>query len=436
MEYTLENVDRELFKVLSEKDGMTKLFPVICEIIHASVKVGNEGVREIYISVYDALADMVRFVHFVGADGQFGHEDRRPNMKGLTEKLFFLTSENSLIELDEEFKKNLTTGTAEQIGVDYRSWAGVKRDLESGNKVAIVIQSNHTITEEHTDILEVMMGPIAIAMEIWLGNKNLLDTNAKLGITNQHLKLEKQRIEEMTYIITHDIKNVGLSLYNSIKTIREYILKLLSLIQSEGLKDIIARLTEQLGFIEIGREKIRSFVTSMSKASELGQIPLSIQLFNPEEIILQCLKVLSPEIERREIEVVVGEFPKQVIESDPGMLSRIADNLINNSVKYSKKKGGEIIISATSEGEYIIISFSDNGIGMDLNTKKNALKRCYWPDRIDQEGNKVPGYSDGLPSVAMSVDRLGGEVSVKSAKGKGTTFIVTIPKKIKAEEEV
>jgi PAS domain S-box-containing protein len=109
-------------------------------------------------------------------------------------------------------------------------------------------------------------------------------------------------------------------------------------------------------------------------------------------------------------------FAKSVINS-------VFTNLITNSVKYSSSQRGlEIKISTrVLYGKYVI-SFSDNGMGMDMAKTKNRLFTLY-----QRFHNHVEGKGLGLYLVKSQLEALGSSLSVQSQENVGTEFTISIP---------
>ncbi|MDH6312116.1 signal transduction histidine kinase [Parabacteroides sp. PFB2-10] len=106
--------------------------------------------------------------------------------------------------------------------------------------------------------------------------------------------------------------------------------------------------------------------------------------------------------------------------ADKTHLYNIINNLIDNAVKYNNKEMCEITIGATKEQEEIRISLSDNGPGISQAHQSRIFDRFY---RIPS-GNlhNVKGHGLGLFYVKDMMKKQGGDVTVESQSGKGSTF--------------
>jgi signal transduction histidine kinase len=117
---------------------------------------------------------------------------------------------------------------------------------------------------------------------------------------------------------------------------------------------------------------------------------------------------------------------KLTVSADATHLNNIINNLVENAIKYSLDKVA-IKMESYMDGEYCIISIKDNGIGVSRENQKHIFDKFY---RVPQ-GNihAVKGYGLGLSYVKTMVEQHDGDISVKSALGEGSEFIIKIPAK-------
>ena len=118
--------------------------------------------------------------------------------------------------------------------------------------------------------------------------------------------------------------------------------------------------------------------------------------------------------------------PKQnkiIIESDDNLLTKILNNLINNAIKYSDE--GFIKVKSDYINNTAIIEIEDTGIGIEDEDQRLIFE----PFRQTSEGYSrvYEGTGLGLTITKKFVEILGGEIKVKSTKGKGSVFTVELP---------
>lgn len=123
-------------------------------------------------------------------------------------------------------------------------------------------------------------------------------------------------------------------------------------------------------------------------------------------------------------EIQFNSFPNPItIKVDPNRLKQVLLNLIDNAVNYSD--GEPIFISIKLQKMQAFIEVSDRGIGIPLAQQARIFDRFY---RVDEtRTRKTGGTGLGLSIVKTLVEGMGGNISVYSQLGKGSTFTVSFP---------
>ena len=101
-------------------------------------------------------------------------------------------------------------------------------------------------------------------------------------------------------------------------------------------------------------------------------------------------------------------------------------NLLDNAVKFNRPNG-EVRVQVQDRAEdQIEIRVSDSGLGIPAGDRSRIFERFYRVDKA--RSREVGGTGLGLSIVKHAVEQMGGTVAVESELGKGSTFIVTLPK--------
>ncbi len=116
--------------------------------------------------------------------------------------------------------------------------------------------------------------------------------------------------------------------------------------------------------------------------------------------------------------------------ADPLALQTVVDHLLDNAVKYSD--GGPVVLGSRREDGRIVVSVSDIGIGMDEDQAGHCFDKFWQAESTDVR--RFGGTGIGLYIVSSLVDAMGGTISVETAVGRGSTFVVSLP--LVAEETV
>lgn len=99
---------------------------------------------------------------------------------------------------------------------------------------------------------------------------------------------------------------------------------------------------------------------------------------------------------------------------------QVFQNIISNAIKFRGSRIPRIRISAVETGEYLRIKFEDNGIGLDSEEKQQIFEMFH----RSESGKNYPGVGAGLAICQRIVRAHGGEISVESTPGRGSSFIL------------
>ncbi|HPM43981.1 MAG TPA: PAS domain S-box protein [Caldisericia bacterium] len=113
------------------------------------------------------------------------------------------------------------------------------------------------------------------------------------------------------------------------------------------------------------------------------------------------------------------------IKVETGSIEEAFGNLLINAIKYCREERPlEIKLEAKCEGETLLVSFADNGIGIPKSKQNFIFKPFY---QVNPIGDLKNGMGMGLSIVKMHVESHGGSVSFSSSEGAGATFFIRLP---------
>jgi two-component system sensor histidine kinase SenX3 len=101
----------------------------------------------------------------------------------------------------------------------------------------------------------------------------------------------------------------------------------------------------------------------------------------------------------------------------------VLDNVLENAVKYSPEEK-PIAVALTSDSEHVHIAVTDQGIGVPLDEQERIFERFYRLDPGMATG--VGGTGLGLYIAQRLVERMGGQLTVSSEPGSGSTFTIEL----------
>ena len=158
---------------------------------------------------------------------------------------------------------------------------------------------------------------------------------------------------------------------------------------------------------------------------ERGTLQVEKKEININDVIRNAISHVSLIIKSRNGEIVTDlNLGLSAVNGNSNHLTNMLINILDNAIKYSTNSPS-IIIKSFVENKKIVITLEDKGIGMDLNSQKLIFQKFY---RV-QTGNihDVKGHGLGLTYVKKIIQIHGGQINLKSKKGVGTTFQISIP---------
>jgi two-component system phosphate regulon sensor histidine kinase PhoR len=157
---------------------------------------------------------------------------------------------------------------------------------------------------------------------------------------------------------------------------------------------------------------------SRNTALQFSEVPLA-ELF--ESVIRDWGKQLA----EKQLKVIVDLSPDvRMIRADETRLHEVLYNLLDNAVKYSRENG-EIRMQAAPRGHEIVLSVTDNGIGISKDDLPRIFERFYRADKA--RSRELGGTGLGLAIVKHIAQLHGGRVEADSEPGRGTTIRVVLP---------
>lgn len=142
-------------------------------------------------------------------------------------------------------------------------------------------------------------------------------------------------------------------------------------------------------------------------------------------VIAEAVDRARPLSERRVIEVVTVEASERMkVLGDRRQLVSAIGNLVENAAKYSER-GSKVEVSARSDGQWVEFKVRDYGLGIPARDLDRIFERFYRVDRA--RSRETGGTGLGLAIVRHVATNHGGEVSVTSIEGEGSTFVFKVP---------
>ncbi len=245
-------------------------------------------------------------------------------------------------------------------------------------------------------------------------NKSLKKSNAIITKQKDELKEVNATKDKFFSIIAHDLK----SPFNSILGFTEILDESYDDYTDEERKKMIATLTKTSKNSFLLLQNLLTWARSQKGGIEISKEKIQLKGLVDVSILSYLGSASLKEIEiNSEIDDNISVFV------DTETMRTVIGNIVNNSIKYSNK-GGEINIKSEMIEKDVLLSISDNGIGMSEKT----LSKLF---RIE-ESFSIPGTADergtglGLIICKEFVEKNGGKIWAQSEEGVGTTFKISL----------
>jgi two-component system phosphate regulon sensor histidine kinase PhoR len=159
---------------------------------------------------------------------------------------------------------------------------------------------------------------------------------------------------------------------------------------------------------------------------EMRQHVLPRDVVDLAAIVREVVRLVEPLAQKSGITVRIGPLPDDArVAGDHDELLQVAQNLVQNAVKYGRK-GGWVDVSLKVEGSQIALVVADNGIGIAPEHLPRLTERFY---RVNvRESHMRGGTGLGLAIVKHIVNRHHGDVRIDSKVGEGSTFTIRLPR--------
>lgn len=285
--------------------------------------------------------------------------------------------------------------------------AGVEKNQISASKVWRGIQDSLPGQNEHRRVFDVFAS-------YQKNGSGAIDTLLLLFDQTNYYALNEDGMDFIA-LAAHELRG-------PITVIRGYLDVLRPEIDS-SLNDDQRQLFDRL---DVSTGKLSGYVSNVLNASKYDRRHLKLHL---NEVSLHQVYAsiandlaLRASTQGRLLSVTIPEdLPK--IAADESSISEVMANLIDNAIKYSHE-GGQIVVTATHEGDFVRFAVQDFGVGIPSSVIGNLFKKFY---RSHRSKANVAGTGLGLYISKAIVESHGGKISLTSAEGQGSTFSFSVP---------
>lgn len=246
--------------------------------------------------------------------------------------------------------------------------------------------------------------------------REVIELNEKLNESQQQLNELINSKNKFFSILSHDLK----SPFSSLLGYSDFLMTDLDSLSKDEIRQFAEGINNSSRYLYKLVDNLLQW--SLVQTGQMEYDPIRLDL---AEIVNSNLLILGGNALRKNINIINRLQDTEVTAmADHNTINSVIMNLLSNAIKFTEP-GGIIEISAHAEGEHVRISIRDNGIGIP----EQDLQKLFRIDiRHSTKGtSKEKGTGLGLILCKELVENNGGQISVESTPGRGSTFSFTLP---------
>ena len=219
---------------------------------------------------------------------------------------------------------------------------------------------------------------------------------------------------------TDFVSNVSHEMKTPIAVIKNYA----ELLKIKNLSE--EKRNEYAESIEHAAVRLSNLITNILKLNKLENQRIGVELQNYDVCrqLCECILQFEEVWDEKCIELEVELEDTAKVYADENLMELVWNNLLSNAIKFMEP-GGTVKVTQVSDETYVKVSVSDTGCGMSSECIRHIFDKFYQGDTShSQEGNGL-----GMALVKRVLDLMDGEIQITSEEGKGSNFVVMLPKK-------
>lgn len=244
----------------------------------------------------------------------------------------------------------------------------------------------------------------------------------ELVLKNEELEMRNHELQQFTWVVSHDLKE-------PIRKIQLF----LKIIKDRYLNDTTGEADNYISRTLKAAERMQKLIADLLDYARLSS-DVEPELTDLNKIVQEVLSDYDYLIENKKADICIGSLP--VISAVPSQIRQVFQNLIGNSLKFSKSdvtcsieidaeiiESKEIDSPATPDGKFCRITVKDNGIGFE----EAYIDKIFIIFQGLHDRNSYEGTGIGLAIAKKIIDKHNGLITAKSRTNEGASFIIILP---------
>lgn len=370
------------------KEALNRSHQALQIFIDIDNKIDIVYTYELLIKTYAAREDYEQAYHYM----KKYHE--------LSEEIFNEEKSNQIVNLELKYE---TAKKEQQIAL-----------LDQKNKLASAQLA--TAEKEKWYYLLISLLILVAAVAIFFFYRQSKKSQRLLAEKNKQLSQLNATKDRLFGVVAHDLKN-PLSAFSSIT---QSLIDNHAHISEADLKYFLERLFKSSRELNGLLQNLLEW--SMSQSGELSFDPQQVSV---KKAVAEALQPLQLSADIKHLTVEVGVEDNTGVYADPRMIVTVLRNLLSNAIKFTPERG-TVKVSVSSMQEKAAITVADTGIGMEARHVESLFHYGTDYRKIGESTEKGTGL--GLVLCKELIGRQGGDISVCSTPGQGSSFTITLPK--------
>ncbi|MDQ4094978.1 MAG: HAMP domain-containing histidine kinase [Actinomycetota bacterium] len=243
-----------------------------------------------------------------------------------------------------------------------------------------------------------------------------------IAVTIDRLDAERDRANADLALLNRAQRHFVAGASHELRTPLTSIMGYLELVEESG--DLTTEQRDALRVVDRNTTRLYRLVDSllqMLRRGERSSETTSLEMATLAQEAVESAKLLA---ESREVELLLDVRDRGAIRGDSEQLSQALDNLISNALKFSRS-GGRVTVTVDKVDGFVSCAVRDSGIGISQSDQERLFDTFFRAQDAKDKG--IEGSGLGLSITRTIIEKHGGEVSVSSQVGHGSTFSIRLP---------
>ncbi|MBI3964975.1 MAG: CHASE3 domain-containing protein, partial [Chloroflexi bacterium] len=354
-------------------------------------------------------------------EAELARSESRAVLDAASEGMILIGSDRRILAVNRRFEELFAIAAAEMLGrsfwdfqahIDrvYADPAGLERKVAGSaddreRRFSVALQQ---VWPQRRD-LEMYSTPVQSARGEYIGRLYVFRDVSR--------EREADRMKtEFVSLVSHELRT-------PLTSIKGYV----DLMLDEEVGPLTDEQMEFLGIVKANADRLVSLISDLLDVSriEAGRVELHLESFPPGSVLEAVATSMRPQIDSKRQNLML-QIPDRLprVTADPDRVTQIVTNLLSNASKYTPA-GGTVTVSAEAEGDWVRIAVADTGVGLTAEDQARLFEKFFRASNRATQEEKGTGL--GLAIVKSLVQLHGGEITMTSEPGTGSTFAFTLP---------